>query len=114
MPSVALLARGDTALLATKFWQVDYSTAGARGARQALADRIQDTGALHRVEIYCLYPVPCCLLLHTDHNPRQRRVRGHAIGLIHICSARRSRHGAMVAVAIQRNHVHQALLDWDT
>src|SRR5262249_14756794 len=28
-PSVALLARGDTALLATKFWRVDYSTACA-------------------------------------------------------------------------------------
>jgi hypothetical protein len=32
--SVALLDRGDTALLATWFWRVDYSMAYTRGARQ--------------------------------------------------------------------------------
>src|SRR5262249_40202763 len=35
--SVALQARGDTALLATTFWSVDYSTACARDARQTKA-----------------------------------------------------------------------------
>ena len=108
-PSVALLARGDTALLATKFWRVDYSTACARGARRPAVRAVRQSAARHDARSLTAVLLAAYCILITIRG--SSRVLGHAIGLVHIGSARRSRHRAVVAVAIQRDHAHQALLE---